>query len=164
MRIIQENVRNITEQIASDIREKWIDFNYYDGSSHWKTNNYTGSGNRILAIQWGDRYYTIKDGIGGATICTEAEQKDLKIHCYMGKEDVSGNRKALSDDRVRIEHLHFFISGDTGTSLTNNSQEWKVTINIKIGIEKKVGITSEIAKNTHMLIQTTISEKVYKKN
>ena len=51
MRIVQENVRNITEQIAVDIREKGIDFSYYDGTSTEKTNNYSGSGNFILAIR-----------------------------------------------------------------------------------------------------------------
>jgi hypothetical protein len=31
--ILQENIRNITEQIAADIREKGIDFSYYDSST-----------------------------------------------------------------------------------------------------------------------------------
>lgn len=51
MRVVQENVRNITEQIAADIREKGIDTAYYDGSVLSKTNDYAGSGNLVLAIK-----------------------------------------------------------------------------------------------------------------
>lgn len=51
MRIVQENIRNITEKIATDVREKGIDFSYYNGENAEKTNKYTGSGNSILAIQ-----------------------------------------------------------------------------------------------------------------
>ena len=51
MRTVQENIRNITEQIASDVREKGIDLSYYDRSTFLKTNDYTGSGNLLLAIR-----------------------------------------------------------------------------------------------------------------
>jgi len=165
MRTVQENVRNITEQIASDIREKWIDFAYYDWFSPEKTNNYTGNGNILLAIKWGDKYYPMKDSISGPILCSEMDQKDMKIHCYIGKENSSGIRKAISNESVRIENIRFFLSGNTGeSSVTNLSQEWKATIVFSLGIENKVGVSSEIAKNTHMSIETTISEKVYKKN
>ncbi|MDD5197844.1 MAG: type II secretion system protein [Candidatus Gracilibacteria bacterium] len=164
LRIVQENIRNITEQIASDVREKGIDVKYYDNSTPEKINNYTGSGNSVLAIQGGNRYYPMKDSLSGPVLCTDADQKDPNIHCYIGKEDSLNRRKSISDDRVRIESVRFFLSGDTGESLTNLSQEGKVTIVLSLGIENKVGISSEIAKNTHMLMETTISEKAYKKN
>lgn len=164
LRIVQENIRNITEQIASDVREKWIDLTYYDNSTPEKINNYTGNGNTVLAIQWGERYYPMKDSLSGPIICTESDQKNPNIHCYIGKEDSLNQRKPISDDRVRIENIRFFLSGDTGESLTNFSQEGKVTIVLSLWIENKTWVNSEIAKNTHMLIETTISEKVYKKN
>lgn len=165
MRVVQENVRNITEQMATDIREKWIDLSYYDGSDTEKTNNYTGSGNAILAIRWGDKYYPMKDGPGGMPVlCSEADQRNLAVHCYIGKEDSMSHRKAISDDRVRIENIRFFLSGNIGDSLTNLSQEWKVTIVLSLGIEIKSWVSSEVAKNSHMLIETTISEKAYKQN
>ncbi|NCP76636.1 hypothetical protein GW830_00615 [bacterium] len=107
----------------------------------------------------------MKDSVSGPILCSETDQKDMKIHCYIGKEDISGNRKAVSDDRVRIENIRFFLSGNTGeSSVTNLSQEGKVTIVLSLGIENKAGVSSEIAKNSHMSIETTISEKVYKKN
>lgn len=63
MRMVQEDIRNITEQIASDIRESGIDFNYYDNSSTLKTNDYSGNGNRVLATRSGNRYYLMKDSM-----------------------------------------------------------------------------------------------------
>lgn len=165
MRIIQENIRNITEQMASDIREKWIDFSFYNGSPWHESNNYTGSGNTVLAIKWGNKYYAMtKNNLGTIVQCDTTDIKNPLIHCYIGKEDNLNQRKAISDDRVRIENLHFFLSGNTGESLTNLSQEWKATITLSLGIENKVWMSSEIVKSTHMLIETTISEKVYKQN
>lgn len=165
MRIVQENIRNITEKIATDVREKWIDFSYYNGSSSLKTNNYTGSGNSILAIQGGNKYYPMKDGlVGWPILCSEADQKDIKMQCYMGIEDIFNTRKALSDNRVSVENIRFFISGNPSTSITNLAQEGKVTIILSLRISNSAGIHSEIAKNTHMSIETTISEKIYKQN
>lgn len=124
MRIVQENVRNITEQIATDIREKGIDFSYYDGSSNEKTNNYSGSGNFILAIRGGDKYYPMKEDVIGTIVrCSDEDEKNPRVHCYIGKEDIAGNRKAISDTRVRIENVRFFISGDTGEGITNQGSE-----------------------------------------
>lgn len=164
MRIVQENVRNITEKIATDVREKWIDFGYYDSSSSEKTNHYTGSGNSILAIQWGDKYYPMKNTLGGPIICNNTDQTNISTQCYMGMEDNIGNRKALSDGRVSIENIRFFISGNPSTSITNLSQEGKVTIILSLRISTKAWVNSEIAKITHMNIETTISEKIYKQN
>ncbi len=165
MRIVQENVRNITEQIAVDIREKGIDFSYYDGSSNEKTNNYSGSGNSILAIRGWDKYYPMKaDTLGSIVRCSDEDEKNPKIHCYIGKEDTVGNRKAISDKRVRIENIRFFISGDRGETITNQGVEWKATIVLGLGIENTAWVSMEIAKSTHMSIETTISEKVYKKD
>lgn len=65
----------------------------------------------------------MKDSLGGPIMCTESDQKDPKIHCYIGKEDSASRRKAISDDRVRIESVRFFLSGNTGDSITNLSQE-----------------------------------------
>ena len=65
----------------------------------------------------------MREGFSGPVLCNETDQKDLNIHCYMGKEDSAGRRTALSDDRVRIESVRFFLSGNTGDSITNLSQE-----------------------------------------
>jgi hypothetical protein len=63
------------------------------------------------------------DTSGPPVICNEADQNNPLIHCFVGKEDSLGNRKAISDERVRIENIHFFLSGTPTTSITNLSQE-----------------------------------------
>lgn len=65
----------------------------------------------------------MKDGIDKPTICDEIDQKDPNIHCYLGKEDTLGKRIPISDDRVRMEDVRFFLSGDASQSVTNTSQE-----------------------------------------
>jgi hypothetical protein len=82
----------------------------------------------------------------------------------MGIEDIFNTRKALSDNRVSVENIRFFISGNPNASITNLSQEGKVTIIISLRISTKAGISSEIAKSAHMSVETTISEKIYKQN
>gem|GEM_PF-3026757 len=47
-RIIQQNSRNIIESLATEIREKGIDYEYY--SNLTEKLDYSGSGNTILAI------------------------------------------------------------------------------------------------------------------
>lgn len=162
--ILQENIRNVTEQIANDVREKWINFDYYDSSTPERVNSYADNGNNILAIQWGNKYYLMKNSMSGPILCTESEKNNPNIHCYIWKEDSTGTRKALSDDRVNIENIRFFLSWETGSSISSLSEEWKVTIVLSLWIEKKTWMSSDIIKNTHMFIETTISEKVYKKN
>lgn len=64
----------------------------------------------------------MKDTLGGPVICTEADQKDPLLHCYIGKKQGT-NYKTVSDERVRIENIRFFLAGNTGESITNLSQE-----------------------------------------
>lgn len=102
--------------------------------------------------------------IGTIVQCTEADEQDPGIHCYIGKEDRMGLRKAISDKRVRIENIRFFLSGNTGEGITNQEHEGKVTLVLSLGIENTAGVTSGMTNNAHMETQTTISEKIYKGN
>ena len=161
MRIVQENVRNITEQIATDIREKGIDFNYYTSTT--EGNNYTGSGNTLLAIYGNEQYFAMKENTTGTIEqCKDVDLQNPLTHCYIGRKSGS-TYKYLSDKRVRVENIRFFLSGNPSNTLTNESQEWKATIILTLRIENTAGVSSEIAKSSQMTIQTTISEKAYKK-
>lgn len=161
LRTVQKNIRSATEQIASDVREKWIDLSYY--AFPHEILDYAGSGNIVLAIQWGIRYYPMKDSGSGPVICNENDLVDITVHCYLGKESGT-ERIAITDSSVRIDKIRFFLSWNTGDSITNLSQEGKATMVLSLGIEAKSGISTEMAKSSHLQIQTTISEKVYKKN
>lgn len=163
LRMVGENTRTVTEMIASDVREKWIDFAYYDWSSTEKTLAYDGGGNLILAIQWGVRYYPMRDSSAGPVGCNEADFVNIATHCYIGREQW-GVRTPLTSNSVRIDSVRFFISGTGKDVATNLSDEGKATIILSLGIEKRAGVSDAIVQNTHMRVQTTVSEKIYKKN
>lgn len=144
-RILQENSRNITENIAKDIREKGIDYVYhrnYDpiDYSWW---------NAILAIKnsWGV-YCLINKNTPNSCDNSSCTWSNLK-NCYFGKRGWN----AISDERVMINKLRFFISWN-GDDITNEWNEWKVTVIFEL---------SDLSKSTKFSVETTISEKVYKK-
>lgn len=151
-RILQENARNITETIARDVREKWIDFGYY--------NNFTGninysSGNTILAVKWEKRYCLMKNNSSCDLSCYE---NWLNCHLWV----LDWNR--ISDETVKVDNLRFYISWSWNNSITNTDNEAKVTLVFDLSIMPGKGIRPELAEETKMKIQTTISEKIYKNN
>ncbi|MCK9272162.1 type II secretion system GspH family protein [Candidatus Gracilibacteria bacterium] len=151
-RILQENARNITETIAREVREKGIDFGYYN--TYTQNINY-GSGNTILAVKSNKRYCLQKT----SNIC-DSSCLENGLNCYLGVLD--GDR--ISDDRVEVKNLHFYISGNENNSITNIDNEAKVTMVFDLSIMPGKGIRTELAQETKMKIQTTISEKIYKNN
>lgn len=119
-RMIHENTRRITETLAQDVREKGIDFEYYDGSNNFKTLDYNGSGALVLAINGGRKYYLMKESTvsGEISYCTEAERKAPATKCFLGLDN--GAIKArISDHSVAIDDLHLFISGKGSKGITN---------------------------------------------
>jgi|GEM_PF-6295294 len=105
----------------------------------------------------------MKDSLSGPIRCNESDLTNLATHCYIGREQ-SGERVALTTPNVRIEDIRFFFSGTAKDIATNLSNEGKVTIMLSLGIEKRAGVSDAIVQNTHMRVQTTVSEKIYKKN
>ncbi|MBP8016922.1 prepilin-type N-terminal cleavage/methylation domain-containing protein [Candidatus Gracilibacteria bacterium] len=158
-RALQENSRNITETVARDIRENGIDFGYYDGLTEDKKLDYIGSGNSVLAIKGGIKYYLMKDILGTITIC------DIGVFdkdCFFGSMSGSSFKK-ISDDRVEIRNVKFFISGSGSENIQNTNAEGKVTMVFDLGIAPGKGILSDLAKEYSIKVQTTISEKIYKR-
>ncbi|EKE26320.1 MAG: hypothetical protein ACD_4C00337G0008 [uncultured bacterium (gcode 4)] len=152
IRVLQENSRNITENIAKDIREKWIDYNYY---SSFQALNYS-SWNTLLAIKNWDVYCLIEN----TGYCDVDNSCDTDNSCYLWKL----NWKKISDGRVWVKNIKFYISWKPNdTNITNKDAEWKATVAFELGIAPGRWISSSLAKEIKMNIQTTISEKIYKK-
>jgi hypothetical protein len=64
-----------------------------------------------------------KSPLGGdPTICSPADQQDIAIHCYVGKKHGS-THKIISDERVQVKGIRFFISGTNNPTLPNQLQE-----------------------------------------
>lgn len=152
-RILQENAKNITETLASEIRNKWVDYRYYGTST--QTINYSWSGNTILAINGNNPYCLKKEW----NFCDNSCNNNA-AGCYLGKlnEDV-----VINDDRVNINNLRFFIDGKPKDELTNIDRSGKITILFDLSIADMKWISGELAKDTKIKIQTTINEKMYKK-
>lgn len=146
-RIIQENSRNIMESLATEIREKWINYNYY--SLLTEKLDYNWDWNTILSINNSWEYCMQKQ----KNSCSKECYKDSK-NCYLWKMD---SDIRLSDENVSIKNLKFYISWDSA-----NQKEWKVTIVFDLWIAAGKWLNSEIIKNSSIHLQTTIGAKFYK--
>ncbi len=168
-RELAETAREITERISADISEKWMtgdlafDVNYYP----WKKYNYTGSGSEYLnLVNW--RYVYGAKKASGMDTCTDTRKVDPKIHCWLYFLDYGDNgangynlvdsfNPDESQKRVKIEDLKFYISGDS----INTSR--KVLLNFTLSLMPRNGISQNLVSTTKLHIQTTISERGWKK-
>lgn len=130
-REISESAREITERLASDIREYGFSgaapaFNSSSLHVPWNKYDYTGSGSEYLNLSNGIYVYGHKTSIG-ITECIdtpiEKRKSSAKIHCglYLVKYNDNGlNAYNLVDSfnpdeknkRVKISNLRFYLSGD----------------------------------------------------
>lgn len=158
-RILQENTRTMIEWIASEIRNKWITYSYYNDVLS-EPLDYAWSWNTLLAINNSAEPEKI------LVYCMQRQKTSCDSTCYsnpnwcyLWKLD---SDIALSDDRVNINNLRFYISWKPSKDITSEDKEWKVTVVFDISLSPNKWITPELAKANELHIQTTISEKVYK--
>lgn len=151
-RTLQENSRNIIENLATEIREKWVDYDYYKAYTEDLDN--TWSGNKVLSIKNSWEY------------CMQKVQSSCDISCYtnpescyLGKLDT---QIKLSDERVEIKNLKFYIGWKPNSTIDNEEKVWKVTLVFDLGIKKWTWLAQMYASWTSIHIQTTISSKIYK--
>lgn len=100
--------------------------------------------------------------------CSGARKSDPKIHCglyFLDYSDNGANGYNLVDSfnpdesrkRVKIEDLKFYVSGDS----INTSR--KVLLNFTLSLMPRNGISPNLVSTTKLHIQTTISERGWKK-
>lgn len=115
-RALQENVRIMTEAMATDVREKGVDFDWYRMLPSIYRLDYSGNGNAILAITGA----TLPGGVSGGTRysaidergmpCTPAMMADISKNCYLGVERGGGRPTRLGTADVKLRDLKFYIS------------------------------------------------------
>lgn len=81
--------------------------------------------------------------------------------CFMGIISPTGSVNRLSDDRVKIRSLRFFISGSDGRDSTNMDRVAKVTIVFDMSIAPSRGTSAATLSGSVVRIQTTVSERPY---
>ena len=173
-REIAESAREIVERISDDVRDRWFsgtavsfDINY----DLWRSYDYTGSGSEYLNLNNG-RYVYGKKTPTGITPCidtlSEKIKTDPRIHCglYLVNYDDNGIYSYNLVDsftadeakkRVKITNLRFYISGD-GVHTSH-----KVMLSMDLALIPRNGISAALASTTTLHIQTTISERGWRR-
>ena len=144
-RILQENVRIVTEKIATDVRESGLSFQTCNGFEN---------STKCLQMNNGNEYYLIDSAWSNS----ESGALGLK------EASSSGDPVSLTSNAVIIKNLRFNVSGKSGSGVTNSDVEGKVQVVFDIGLSTRRGISKALSDSSFMTVQTTISEKIYKGN
>lgn len=169
-RLLADSAREMTERIATDVRESGISTVFDSALSHpaWTTNRYTTDGNEILNIRWGTKYiYGTREDVGGNTTITPCASSGCFLYRVIG--DDYANAVNIIDifeprdenKRVILRNMRFYTSGD---SQDGSVDETKVTIVATLWLTQRSGILASLRENMDLTIQTTISERSYKSN
>ncbi len=149
-RLMQENLKNVSNKIAEDIRKDWIigvststsdscDFNVW-------TNKYKNWSQ--LCTKSGNTYYLAKK-IGTDYLRAETTDcSDIKDNCII----TIWINNPLTNSYVSVKDLQFYVSRDTVP---------KVTISITLQPSINKWVKPELIKNSKLIFQTTISERPF---
>ncbi len=152
-RVLQENTKNTIESIASEIRNNWINYDFYNTTT--ETLDYSWNWNKILSIKWVWEYCMMKT----STFCDSSCYTDPRW-CFLWRLNTDIR---LNDDNVEISNLRFFISWKNSSEITNLDKQWKATIIFDIRVAPQKWLKQVLIDSTKMHIETTISEMYYKK-
>ena len=147
-RVMQENIKNVIETITEDIRKNWIKWVSKDASDMISCDFNDWSNNfkkwNKLCIKSGNEYFLMKDDL---RVFNSSECNWFKENCYIAKDGIK-----LTNSSVSIKDLQFYITDDYVP---------KVTIMIVIQPSVKKWVKSNLIKANKIVIQTTISERVF---
>ena len=181
-RELAESAREIVERISEDVRERgfsgtalpfgkneaWMTWSTHD---QWLSYDYTASGSEYLNLNNGRYVYGAKK-TGGIDPCIDTTSNfiktDPRIHCglylinytdngSLGYNLVDSFTPDESRKRVKIANLRFYVSGD-GVSTAH-----KVLLSMDLALIPRNGISAALASTTTLHIQTTISERGWRK-
>lgn len=154
-RAMQENVKNIIENISEDIRKYWIKWVSktkpdIDCNSWGVTTWYFEEWNKFCT--WNSEFYLAKKDLLWNFIRVDdlLDCKSLNEVCTLLK-----NWEPLSNSFVTFKDISFKISHESIK---------KVTINFVMQPSTKKWIKSKLIEESRIIFQTTISEKLIKTN
>lgn len=151
-RAMQENTKNIVEEIAEDIRQNWIKI-----CSVWEVNCHTiiGSDNYVNVTKlyvWSNRYFLARKADTGDFV----EVSDMTVCQSVTSECVFvKNADPLSNSFVTFTDIQFTIT---------NASTPKVTINFTMKPSWKKWIKPKLIEESELTFQTTITERIIKSN
>lgn len=155
-RLIQENIKTITETIAEDIRQNWINIceiwencHKFDSSSLYVKSD-------SLYI-WQNHYYLAKfdeNTNDYIKVWNPVDCSNISDNCVIIRQNPINWKDRLCNSWVQFSDLNFYISRD---------YEPKVTINFSILPASWKWIKSTLIKNNKIIFQTTLWERFYLK-
>ncbi len=152
-RAMQENIKNIDEQLSEDIRKNGV--NICNG---WGTDCYDFSfspSDKYIESDtlyiWENTYYLAKEITGGSFVksWSISDCNKLEDQCILVK---NGNMP-LSNSQVHLSELRFFISQEDIP---------KVTIGFVIKPSIKKWVKINLIKENSIIFETTISQRIIK--
>lgn len=177
-RELSETAREITEQIAQDIRTHGLvfsgatEFDRTTQYSGWKNivTSYAESGTEVLPIGFSGSeahlYYAYgKRTNTGFAPCTEVDRQTPTTHCGLyrimatdrskGYNLVDGFREDEAKKRIKITDLKFYISGTDAGAVP------KVTLKMTLELMPRGGVPPSLVRATKLELQTTFSHRFY---
>ena len=160
-RIMQENLKNVSNTIAEDIRKNGIlgvsisSDSFDTCNNNIFTNNYKVWDKLCIDNIWNNYYLAIKNPIWWDFIRTDASScLSLNSHCviYYSNTLDSSKNWPLTNSYVSVKDLKFYFSEDNVA---------KVTINIILQPSVKKWVKAELIKESKIIFQTTVSERPF---
>ena len=151
-RMLQENVKNVTNTIAEDIRKNWIVWVSSSSTDNCDFNissNKYKEWNKLCLKSWNEYYLSKKDSVSwiygrvNSSECTSLDS-DCRISKWLSSH--------LTNSFVSVKDIKFYLSNDSIP---------KVTINIVMHPSAKKGISSDLIKESKLIFQTTITERPF---
>lgn len=155
-RAMQENIKNIVETIAEDVRTKsisWLNsqINWSCDLSWW--NYLTWS---KLCI-WGNNYYLARFNNTTWVYNRIIDFSDCDIwkeSCVLVKKDVNGDINPLSNSWVEFRNINFSV-------INLENKEKKLILNFVMQPSTKKWIKMWLIKDNKIIFQTTFSQRLY---
>lgn len=153
-RMMQENLKNVSNTIAEDIRKNWIDWvsiniNPSDTCDivMWANNYKNGD---KLCITWWNTYYLAKED----TVTSWSFNRVSNSECSLITDNciIVKLWEPLTNSYVSVKELSFYLSKDNIP---------KVTMNIVIQPSIKKWVKPNLIKESKIIFQTTISERPF---
>lgn len=151
-RILQENIKNVTNKIAEDIRKDWIiwvSLNSSDDCNFDISSNKYKKGTKLCTKSWNKYYLAKANPMNGEYLrVNPSECSELEDFCVIA----SWKDKPLTNSYVSVQKLDFYASSDPTP---------KVTMNIIMNPSIKKWVKPNLIKESEIIFQTTISERPF---
>lgn len=155
-RVMQENIKNVTQDITENIRLKWLSWVLADkgvdscDSWSWSSLEWTK-----LCLTWWIEY-TIWNETGSWSIWERVNDisycQQVDSNCHIIKRDSpTQDYYPLTNSFSHFENISFTIT---------NSDVPKLDLHMSVRPSMQKSIASEVAKNALTHVQTTISERL----